>query len=167
MERPGLVISVVFADEESRQPSDNHLRPREPHHANHFFESSPMVPRRQRLQYVLAGSVTSPEKPDIVDPKFRQRMTQFHLAHRSERRRPLRPHIVMTSFAVGHVDSSHAFVLIEKLSQISRYSGFIVWMRDHQENICLQPIVWLANWLRLGCLCDERRQQKWKCANGI
>jgi hypothetical protein len=66
----------------------------------------------------------------------------------------------MTSLAPGQVDGSNAFVMIQELSQISGYSGFIVRMCDHQEDVGLQTIVRLGNGLRRGYLCDERRQEK-------
>jgi DNA-binding cell septation regulator SpoVG len=51
----------------------------------------------------------------------------------------------MTSFAVRQVDCGNTFVLIQKLRQISGDSGLIVGMRDHQQNVGLEPDI------RLGC----------------
>ena len=59
-------------------------------------------------------------------------MPQLHLANRAQRRRALRPHMVVPSFAMGEIDCLNALVLIEKLSQVTRDSGLIVGVGNDQ-----------------------------------
>ena len=66
----------------------------------------------------------------------------------------------MTGFAVGQIDRGHAFVLIEKLSQISGHSGLIVRVGHYQKDVGFETRVRLGCRRRLGRLCRERRREK-------
>src|SRR5205085_1924415 len=54
-----LVVAMIFPNEESGKPGDNHTGPRDSNHPNHVLQSLAMMPVRERLQDILAGSITA------------------------------------------------------------------------------------------------------------
>src|SRR5438046_7072815 len=74
------MIAVVFSDENSRQPGDDHFRPSQPDDAHDFFETLSVAPIRQRIQNILRSGILSAEKPDFVDAQFRASLPRFTFA---------------------------------------------------------------------------------------
>jgi hypothetical protein len=68
---------------------------------------------------------------------------------------------------MGQIDCGHAFVLIEKLSQISGHPGLIVRVGHYQKDVDFETRVWLGCWRRFGRLCCERRREECEYAKRV
>src|SRR5262249_28767251 len=155
----GLMIAVIFANEESRQPREDDFRPCETNDSYEFFETLAVSPVGERIQDILRGSVFSAEKPDLADAKRRASLAGFDFSDVRHRRAVFTTVIVSAASAARTEYHRNSFVLIVDCArQIWRHCAFIIGVRNDNQNVHFVALVgslYLLRFLRACCGCED------------
>ena len=136
------MVVVVLAGHVVWQPRQDHLGLRQAHEADRFVQRRAVVPRFERAQDILAGSIWPVEKPDVHDSEIGAGPASFDLTLRAQRGGLLVPYGVSSAVAASPIDHRDAFVLVVNgLGQISADHRLVVRMRHDHQNVGFEALI--------------------------
>jgi len=136
---------------------DHHFGTSHANKSDQLLERRAVPPVRKRLQDILRSGILAAKKPNVCNPKGCESIPRFNLADVAERRSLFRARLIRPAAATRAKDDSDSPMLVQRPGQIRSCRTLVVGMRQHKQNVHLEPLVRLRQ--RFGLLRSARQHR--------